>query len=286
MSLVSTEWLAQHLHDPEVRVCDVRWYLPNVGKNGATEYSNGHIPGAVFIDLDRDLAAPDDGTAGRHPLPTPEAFVEGMRRAGISSSTHVVAYDDLGGAIAARLWWLLRAHGHAKVSLLDGGLTKWKAENRPLETTAPRYQAGSFESRWNPEAAVSRETTRNALRSGAAVFDARARDRYRGDTEPVDPRAGHIPGAINAPVGESVTKQGTFLPREELQQRFESLVRPAQEVIASCGSGVTACHTLFALDWSGVRPFPSAKLYVGSFSDWSRRKDLPVATGSEPGSPA
>jgi thiosulfate/3-mercaptopyruvate sulfurtransferase len=285
MSLVTTDWLAKHLTDPDVRVCDVRWYLPISGRSGGRVYAAGHLPGAVFLDLDHELASPDDGSAGRHPLPAKETFVAAMRRAGVGPSTHVVAYDDAGGSVAARLWWLLRAHGHARVSLLDGGIGKWKAETRTLTTEVPVVPPGMFESCWDPASVRALDQVRAGLRHGATVLDARARERYRGDTEPVDPRPGHIPGATSAPFAESLD-QGAFRDPAEVRARFASLLGDKGEVIASCGSGVTACHTLFVLDWTGVRPFPSAKLYVGSYSEWSRHRDLPVAVGDAPGQPA
>lgn len=285
MGLVSTEWLAGHLRDPSVRVCDVRWYLPTTGKRGATEYAAGHIPGALFVDLDTDLAAPDDGSAGRHPLPSPERFVAAMQRLGIGPETRVVAYDDAGGSVAARLWWLLRAHGHERVSLLDGGLPAWVKEGRSISKDAVPVAAGHFVSHWNPKAVVDLADVRAALKTGAVVLDARARERYRGDVEPVDARPGHIPGAVSAPFAENL-RDGRFLPSEELRGRYAGLLRAGQPVIASCGSGVTACHHLFALDLSGVAPFGDARLYAGSYSEWARRRDLPVAVGEGPGDPS
>jgi thiosulfate/3-mercaptopyruvate sulfurtransferase len=285
MGLVSTDWLADHLSDAAVRICDVRWYLPTTGRRGAAEYASGHIPGAVFIDLDRELASPDDGKAGRHPLPDPAVFEAAMQRAGIDPETHVVAYDDAGGSVAARLWWLLRAHGHERVSLLDGGLTRWQQEARPLQVEVPHVRSGTFRSHWNPQSAIALEEVRGALRGGAVLLDARAGDRYRGETEPVDPRPGHIPAATSAPFVENLDG-GLFLSAERLREKYAALAPAGRQVIASCGSGVTACHHVFALDVSGVRPFPSAPLFVGSFSEWARRRDLPVVKGQEPGEPA
>jgi thiosulfate/3-mercaptopyruvate sulfurtransferase len=208
-----------------------------------------------------------------------------MRRAGIHGGTHVVAYDDAGGSIAARLWWLLRAHGHEQVSLLDGGITRWKHEARPLELETPRPPPGSFKSHWNPKTILNLEDVRDAQRGGSVLLDARAGERYRGETEPVDPRPGHIPGAVGAPFAENLDG-GLFLPVGKLRDKYTALIPSGHQVIASCGSGVTACHHLFALDLSGVRPFPSAPLFVGSYSEWARRRDLPVAIGGEPGEPA
>ncbi len=284
MGLVSTAWVAKHLQDPDVRICDVRWYLAAAGKRGSEEYEAGHLPGAAFVDLDAALAAPDDGRAGRHPLPVPGVFEAAMRAAGVSENTHVVAYDDVGGAVAARLWWLLRASGHDRVSLLDGGVRAWTEDGYALETDLPRVPRGTFAARFDPSLAASLDDTRAALKRGAALLDARAPERYRGAVEPVDQRPGHIPGAINVPVAELLDR-GRFRAPEELRERFKTALGPRTEVIASCGSGVTACHLLFAMELASL-DFPSpARLYVGSYSEWSRRPRLPVVTGDAPGEP-
>lgn len=283
--VVSTQWLAERLEDPDLRICDVRWYLPNSGRRGIEEFRAGHLPGAVFVDLDRDLAAPDDGRAGRHPLPEPAAFETAMRRAGISRRSRVVAYDDAGGSTAARLWWLLRAHGHAEAYVLDGGLQAWRREGRPLSTGDERLAPGDFVSRWNPATAVDLEELRRALREGALLLDARAAERYRGEVEPVDPRAGHVPGAVSAPFSASLGPEGTFLPPEELRRRFSALGAGQRPVLVSCGSGVTACHLLLGLERAGLARVGEARVYAGSFSEWARRPELPVATGDAPGRP-
>lgn len=285
MSLVTTGWLADRSSDPSIRICDVRWYLAGSGRSGRAEYEKAHIPGAVFVDLDIDLAGPDDGRAGRHPLPAPEAFAAAMGRLGIDGTVHVVAYDDAGGAAAARLWWLLRAHGHEQVSLLDGGWSAWLAEGRPTDPAPVTQVPRRFESRPVLRAALDLDGVRAAVRGGALLLDARAPERYRGETEPIDPRAGHIPGALNAPLAKNLEPDGRFLQPGELAVYYRGLGADRLAVVASCGSGVTACHTLFALDHSGVAPFPSARLYAGSFSEWSRRTELPVATGEDPGEP-
>lgn len=282
MGLVSIDWLAAHQGDRDVRICDVRWYLKTSGLRGRDAYAAGHLPGAVFVDLEGELAAPDDGTKGRHPLPAAESFVAAMRRHGISSDTHVVACDDAGGAVAARLWWLLRAHGHQRVSLLDGGLPAWTAGGHPVESTPFEYPAGNFESHWISGASVTLEETRRGLRSGALLLDARAGERYRGDVEPVDPRPGHIPGAVSQPFMD-LLENGRFRDSEALAARAHALGLGGRPVLASCGSGVTACHLIFAFDHAGVAPFPAMKLYVGSFSEWSRHEALPVVVGDAPG---
>jgi len=286
MGLVSAEWLLARANDAEVRLCDVRWYLPTTGRQGRAEYAAGHLPGAVFVELDTALAEHDDGTQGRHPLPAPERFVEAMRTAGISSHTHVVAYDDAGGAFAARLWWLLRLYGHTKVSLLDGGIEAWKQAGGTLTDASPAVPLGNFSGTPDGRLVADRDTTRQAVRAGALLLDARAAPRYRGDTEPVDPRAGHVPGAVNLPFSD-LLDGGRFLAVDRLRQRLAATgLSSSRPVISSCGSGVTGCHLLFALEHAGLRPLSETRLYAGSYSDWSRRSELPVATGDAPGNPS
>ncbi len=285
MSLVSVDWLRAHRSDEDVLVCDVRWYLPTTGRSGADEYAAGHVTGAMFIDLDRDLAAPDDGRAGRHPLPAATDFEAAMRRVGVGPQTHVVAYDDAGGAYAARLWWLLRAHGHDRVSLVDGGWQAWTAAGGEIEQQASVRAPGAFVARPVAGAAIDLEGVRRHLHAGGLLLDARAAPRYRGETEPVDARPGHVPGAVNLPFTD-LLQDGRFLAREPLRARLAAAGVGAGAVAAGCGSGVTACHLLFALDLTGLRTFPRATLYAGSYSEWARRRELPVALGAEPGTPA
>jgi thiosulfate/3-mercaptopyruvate sulfurtransferase len=282
-SLVSTDWLAERLDSSKIRVCDVRWYLPGSGRSGAAEYESAHLPGAVFVDLDRELAAPDDGRAGRHPLPDPLHFRRAMRAHGISDDTHVVAYDDTGGAVAARLWWLLRASGHGRVSLLDGGIVAWKTEGRALSRSRPELEEGSFSRLLDDSRTVDLAAVQRHVRGGGKLLDARAPERYRGETEPVDPRPGHIPGALNVPVGSTLTPERRLLDGAALREKLRKIVGDSRDVVASCGSGVTACHTLFALERSGLVPFEQGRLYVGSYSEWSRRGALPVTCGDAPG---
>ena len=280
-ALVTTAWLAQRLDDADVRVADVRWYLPTPGKHGRDEYARGHIPGAVFVDLDTALAAPDSGGPGRHPIPDPARFERAMSVAGVGSHTHVVAYDDAGGAIAARLWWLLRHYGHRNVSVLDGGLTAWIAEGRPTTPETPKIEPATFRAQAALGRVVDKTTVAQlAADPSAVVLDARAPERYQGLTEPVDPRPGHIPGAVSAPFAGNLTPATTFLDRDVLRRRYAALgVTPEKQVVAYCGSGVTACHTLLALHLAG---FQDAALYEGSWSDWSADPTLPAATGPHP----
>lgn len=266
-------------HSSEVRIADVRWSL--TGPSGWDKYRKGHIPGAVFVDLDRDLSRP--GGPGRHPFPATEDFARFLGRIGVGQGTHVVAYDDAGGAVAARFWFLLKVHGHDHASVLDGGLQAWTAAGLPLTTEEPRISPADppllvldrrrLAEHDEVEALVERRDP------GTVLTDARAPERYRGEVEPVDPRAGHIPSAVNAPVAGNL-RAGRFLPAAELRAMYEKIGAGKKEIVASCGSGVTACHTLLALDLAGL---PPGRLYVGSFSDWSSRKDAKVAIGPEPG---
>ncbi len=273
--LVDADWLSVHRDD--VVVADVRFYLD--GRSTLDAYSSGHLPGAVYVDLGRDLSSHGATTEGRHPLPSPDDFAAAMARLGIGDDDAVVAYDDSGGGTAGRLVWMLRATGHA-AALLDGGLAQWPG---PIETGPPETgAAASFAARpWPATALVEAdEVAALAASSSAAVLDARAADRFRGDTEPVDPRAGHIPGALNAPwQGNLDPATGRFLAPAALRARFEALgVRAGGPVVAYCGSGVSACANLVALERAGIT---GARLYVASWSGWSADPERPAATGDE-----
>ncbi len=276
--LVDAEWLGAHRGAADLVVADVRW-VPHGGPEASRDlFEAGHIPGAVFLDVDGDLAAPAFDGPGRHPLPTPATFAATMARSGIGDGTAVVAYDDARGSVAARLWWMLEVLG-APVALLDGGLAAWGA---PLESGPPAMRArATFTPRPWPEEAVSdaREVARSVAAGDAVVLDARMPERYRGDVEPFDPVAGHIPGAVSAPwVGNLDDETSRFLTPDVLRARFRSL-GAERGAIAHCGSGVTACHELFAMRLAGV---PGGRLYEGSWSDWVHEA-RPVATGEEPG---
>ncbi len=257
----------------------MRFYL-DPARRGQDAYDVGHIEGAVFFDLDRDLAAPGGGkgrSPGRHPWPSEEQVGRVMGRAGIGPGTTVAGYDDQSGAIAARLWYLLRAHGHDAVAVLDGGLAKWQAEGRPLTTAVPSPSPVGFDARLRPgfvlDKAEMTRTHRDQL-----VLDARAGERYRGEVEPIDRRAGHIPGARSAPYTGNLTGEGVFLPSTALRERYAALGADGREPIVYCGSGVTACHDLLALHAAGLR----GRLYAGSWSEWSSDPALPIATGEKP----
>ncbi len=278
--LASTEWLAAHVGEQTLRVVDVRWYL-DPSKRGSEAYAAGHIPGAIFLDVDRDLAAPGGargGPIGRHPWPSPEQVASVMSSAGIGEGVRVVAYDDQAGAIAARLWFLLRVHGHAEVALLDGGIRKWQAEGRALDTVFPEVAPRAFTPRFDRARVVSKAELAGVVATRAAlILDARAPERFRGETEPIDPRAGHIPGARSAPFDLNFTpgELPVFLPAPALRERYASLGADRAEPVVYCGSGVTACHDIFALELAGL----SGRLYAGSWSEWSSDPALPIETG-------
>ena len=279
--IVSTDWLADHLRDPDLRVADVRWYL-DPARRGRDAYAAGHIPGAVFLDVEADLSAPGGGRGsprGRHPWPSEEKVARVMGGAGIGPGVRVVAYDDQSGAIAARLWYVLQAHGHQDAAVLDGGIVKWIAEGRALETATPPPRTAQFVARLRPGAVVEKQDLATADRQ-VLMLDARAADRYRGDAEPIDPRAGHIPGAKSAPFAGNLTPGPipVFLPPAALRKRYAALGAEASPPIVYCGSGVTACHDLLALAAAGL----SGSLYAGSWSEWSADPGLPVATGDGP----
>jgi thiosulfate/3-mercaptopyruvate sulfurtransferase len=268
--VVTPEWLAAHRD--EVVVADVRWYLD--GRSGRHAYEQGHLPGAVFVDLDRWLAAPPGASGARHPLPDPRTFAEGMASLGIGDDSAVVAYDDDGGVVAARLVWMLRVTGRA-AALLDGGIG---AYDGPLSTQVPPLEPARFTAQeWPPDRLA---TAADATDPANVVLDARDHARYTGEVEPVDPRAGHIPGARNVPTRQLLDDSGRFWPEDVLRQRFSAAgVTPSRSVVAYCGSGVTACHNLLALELAGLAP---GRLYAGSWSEYSSDPDRPAATGESP----
>jgi thiosulfate/3-mercaptopyruvate sulfurtransferase len=282
-ALVSAEWLAARLGDPAVRPVDVRWYLTERGK-GRAEYEQAHIPGAPFMDVDDDLAAPRGQGPGRHPLPTPEAFAAAAARAGISDETHVVAYDASGGAYAARLWWLLRYFGHQRVSLLDGGWLAWRDAGYPTEASIPAIPAARFTAVPHPQIVVDADEVDRLRRDPRALLlDARANERFEGRVEPIDPQAGHIPGARSAPYAGNLRDDGCMKSVDELRDRYLAFgADAADRIVCYCGSGVTAAHDVFALHLAGRT---DALIYEGSWSDWSSDPTRPVATGPEPVGP-
>jgi thiosulfate/3-mercaptopyruvate sulfurtransferase len=279
-ALVGTAWLASHLGEPGLVVADVRWYL-DPARRGRDAWQAGHVPGAVFLDVDEDLSAPGGGRglpAGRHPWPSEEQVARVMGAAGIGPGVRVIAYDDASGSVAARLWYLLRAHGHDEVAVLDGGFARWQAEGRAVTTEPSRVRPAVFTGRLRPGFVIEKAALA-ATHRGRVVLDARAPERYRGEKEPIDPRAGHVPGAKSAPWTGNLTSGPVpgFLPPAALRDRYEKLGAGRGEPVVSCGSGVNACHDLLALHLAGLR----GTLYAGSWSEWASDPALPVATGEE-----
>lgn len=280
--LISVAELAQALTAGELPVLiDVRWRLG--GPPGIDGYRAGHLPDAVYLDLDTQLAGqPGDG--GRHPLPATEDFEAVMRAAGVGQDTPVVVYDDGDATIAARVWWMLRYYGHLDARVLDGGFRAWAKAGHPVSTEDVITRHGDFAATPGQLPVLDGDGAAGIARSGV-LLDARAPARYRGETEPVDRKAGHIPGALSAPTAENVTSDGLFRPTEDLRARFADLGITAAAggdgppVGVYCGSGVTAAHEVLALELAGVQ----AALYVGSWSGWIADPDRPVATGPEPG---
>lgn len=276
--IVDAGWLEKHVSD--VVVADVRWYLD--GRSGRAAYDAGHVPGAVFVDLDTDISGEPGGVRGRHPLPPPHHFATAMGGLGISNSTPVVAYDDTGGMTAGRLVWMLRVLG-CDASLLDGGLGAWRG---PISTTATIPERVDFAPRpWPGHAVVDAdEVARHVDRPNAVLLDARGANRYRGEDETIDARAGHIPGARHAHWGANLDPAThRFLPPDELRARYAALGIDADTgVVASCGSGVSACADLIALEIAGLGGPLGGRLYVASWSGWSADVVRPAATGSVP----
>jgi thiosulfate/3-mercaptopyruvate sulfurtransferase len=261
--LVEVAWLRERVGDPELAIVDCRFRLGEPGA-GERAWREGHIPGAAFLDVDRDLAA-EPGERGRHPLPEPADFQAAARRAGISSDSTVVAYDEAGEGGAVRLWWLLRHFGNEHVAVLNGGLRAWREIGGPLRAGEEEVEEGDFAARPREGDTAAAE---ELLESDRVLLDARAPERYRGEVEPIDAVAGHIPGAENVPFAE-IAPGGRFLTPQELRERLEAAgATPDRELVAYCGSGVTACTLVLAAELAGL---PEPRLYPGSWSEWSRR---------------
>ncbi len=275
--LVAPDDLLLHLADPHVVVADTRWYLTDPPR-GRAVYEAAHLPDAVFVDVDSDLVGPTG--PGRHPLPDPADFARRLGELGVGDGTFVVAYDDVGGGNAARLWWMLDDLGHADAAVLDGGLQAWLAAGGPTtaEATPITRRTRHLAPEWSR--VVARDELAERLGS-VVLLDGRAHERYRGDVEPVDPVAGHIPTAVSHPIGENLGPDGRFRPPEALAARLRDLGAADRPVVTSCGSGVNACQTALALRIAGL---PDPLLYEGSYSDWSRA-GWPIETGDEPGDP-
>jgi thiosulfate/3-mercaptopyruvate sulfurtransferase len=273
-TLVSTEELSR---DPGGwRVFDCRHDLARPDLGGE-QYREAHLPGALFAHLDRDLSAPQTGQNGRHPLPDRGAFIAWLGQQGLRPADRIACYDAGNGAMAARLWWMLRWAGHEAAAVLDGGLAKWLAEGRPVTTEVPRFAHTSYPVRPALSAAVDVNDVQKQLK-GMFLLDARAPARFRGEHEPIDPVAGRIPGARNRYNIENLSSQGTFKSASELKRAFQAILRgrAPSEVVHYCGSGVAACHNLLAMEVAGLR---GAKLYAGSWSEWSADKNRPQERG-------
>ncbi|SFL06900.1 sulfurtransferase [Geodermatophilus ruber] len=257
---------------------DVRWALGD--PHGHDRYLAGHLPGAVYVDLDTELSDPPSAAEGRHPLPSLQRLQSAARRWGLRDGDPVVVYDDAGGSAAARAWWLLRWAGLEDVRLLDGGLAAWRRAGGPIESGHVQPAPGDVTLTGGGMPVVSIDEAAALPTSGGALLDARAGERYRGEVEPVDPRAGHVPGAVSAPATDTLAGDGTFLPAAVLRERFAELgARPGQPVAAYCGSGVAAAHAVAALAVAGIE----AALWPGSWSQWANDPARPAATGPEPG---
>ena len=280
-TLIDAEELAGRLEDPRLRLFDCRFDLARP-EDGRARYLEAHLPGALYADLNRDLASPATSTSGRHPLPSPADFEARLRSWGVNPDSPVVAYDDGNGMYAARLWWMLRWLGHDEVAVLDGGMRRWLQLGLPLSDEVPSPSPGDFAGKPRADAVADAAAVLAATGDPSQrVLDARAPERYRGEVEPIDAVAGHVPGAGNHPFGLSLDSQGGFLGPDELRGALAASLAgtPPDRVIAMCGSGVSACHLLLALEHAGLH---GARLYPGSWSEWSSDPARPVRTGAEP----
>ncbi len=278
-TIISTHELNEHLDDARWVIFDCRFSLLDTAA-GERQYREGHIPGARYANLDNDLSGPITAASGRHPLPDPQELEYKLQQWGVNANSQIVAYDDADGAIAARLWFLLRWLGHRDVAVLDGGITQWQTQGCELSTVIPVPHRGDFQSQCDDSCWVSTDELVRRLQLGdVMLFDARSEERYNGASEPLDSKAGHVPGAINRPYQESLDTAGRFRSQAELAQEWATqLQRTAGSgaAIHMCGSGVTACHNILSMEMSG---YQGSRLYVGSWSEWIRSDQRPVATG-------
>jgi thiosulfate/3-mercaptopyruvate sulfurtransferase len=280
-TLIDADSLRRLLGQPQLAVIDCRFDLMNPA-GGLEAYVKGHIPGARYADLNRDLSSPVTAHTGRHPLPAPDVFAARLGELGVGDDTQVVAYDDANSSMAARLWWMLRWLGHEAVAVLDGGFKAWVAAGGAVESgeAATRTaRTARFTPRVDPRAVLSTADLERALQAGTHLLvDARAAERFAGSVEPIDPVAGHVPGAVNHPFTANLGADGRFLPAAELERRWRERLagKNAGQLIAMCGSGVTACHHLLSLEAAGI---PGGRLYAGSWSEWIRDPRRPVARG-------
>ena len=277
-TLISTSLLGLNLTHPDWVVVDCRFDL-NQPDWGREDYLKGHIPGAVYAHLAADLSGLVNPKTGRHPLPNPQDFIRLISNWGINQKKQVIAYDTTGGSFAARLWWLLRCYGHQNVAVLNGGYTKWLSENRPIHTGYDAQNSSVFEGSINNSCFASDQEV-DLIRSnpGFLLIDARAKERFLGEQEPIDPIAGHIPGAVNRPYALNLNSDSTFLPPKVLESEFNELLGKIEpnKVVIYCGSGVTSCHHLLAMEYIGMK---GARLYPGSWSEWIRDPNHLIALG-------
>ena len=277
-TLVSVAELAAHLDDSNWRIFDCRHDLSNTDY-GSQAYARGHIPAALFLHLDRDLSGTKTGANGRHPLPEASAFAATLSRCGVGPGTQVVAYDNEGGIFAARLWWMLRWLGHRRVAVLDGGLAAWKRTKRPLQIAIPEPVTTNFQASAGDQPVSVNDVLANLASAHMLLLDARNAERYRGEMEPIDPVGGHIPGAQNRFYADNLDDDGCFFkPAARLAAGFAPLLggREPRNVVQVCGSGVTACHNLLAMEIAGLA---GSRLYPGSWSEWCADPARPVAKG-------
>ncbi len=277
-TIISVEDLNKNLNTQDWLIFDCRFILKDP-EGGLKKFNQGHIPGAQYADMDKDLASPMTSTSGRHPLPNPDEFINKLQSWGVNNTSQIICYDDMSGAFAARMWWLLKWLGHNDVAVLDGGIDKWTANNLTLETDTQQKAAGSFSGQANNDMWVDVEFVQKELaENNINLLDARSAERFTAKDTKTDPVAGHVPGAMSYPFAENLSKQGVFLPLEELQKRFAPMLPSSEkkEVINMCGSGVTACHNLLAMR---IAELPMTRLFVGSWSEWIKDKSRPVATG-------
>ncbi len=277
-TLIEVEDVFAHLHHPDWVIVDCRFDLTNV-EWGFKDYQQGHIPGSVYAHLDHDCSAPPTPHTGRHPLPSPQDFADTLERLGISNYSQVVALDTTGGSFAARFWWMLKWLGHSTVAVLNGGWNAWKSAGFPLAQGIETRPRGKFVPNPHPDKMITTAEMLNLLKKPEyKIIDARAPERYRGEFEPLDPVAGHIPGSLNRFHEKNLARAGKLKSAEILRKEFTELIgdTPPHQVIVYCGSGVTSCHHLLAMEYAGIQ---GAKLYAGSWSEWIRDLDRPIEVG-------
>lgn len=277
-TLISASELANHLDKPNWIIFDCRFSLAD-STAGAKAYRQGHIPGARYADLNQHLSSPMKSYTGRHPLPNFSALTQQLGLWGVSNRSQIVVYDDASGAFAGRMWWLLRNMGHQQVAVLDGGIKQWQKQNQPLTTTLPKIQPAQFRCYLDQKQWLSATEVENGLaRRYIMLIDARTPERFQGLQESIDPVAGHVPKALNRPFQHNLDKDGLFLPEAKLKTQFQTLTanRNLEQIVHMCGSGVTGCHNLLAMEIAGLH---GSKLYAGSWSEWIVDKNRDIARG-------